>query len=184
MERYCWLVLLAVFLALLGALWIFQQRQQRWILEDAFRIGEIEKLREAARVENEKTKKALEAAGEAQGQIILLEGELERIRKRTKSRPKPTTLPECEQQLVELQGHIDLLETTLALERTIEDNLDVALDHQTARADLLEKAWQAERKRSQALQRQAKREKVKKVFLAAGVVLAGGAMGYAIGTTR
>jgi hypothetical protein len=49
---------------------------------------------------------------------------------------------------------------------------------------LLEVAWKKERERSQGFQKQAKREKVRKTFLALGAGVAGGAMGYAIGVTR
>jgi hypothetical protein len=83
-----------------------------------------------------------------------------------------------------LTHQVVLLEEALKVERLTVAALSSALTDQTTRADLLDRAWNLERKRAESYQKQAKREKVKKVFLALGVGLAGGAAGYAIGTTR
>jgi hypothetical protein len=185
MERYCWLILLATFLALLGALWFFQRRQLQWKLQDESRLSAIAEARQAA---FEAERRAAASFQEAEGlrkQSAVIEKELEALREKVRKRPaQPSTLPECMENLGLLTHQVVLLEEALKVERLTVAALSSALTDQTTRADLLDRAWNLERKRSESYQKQAKREKVKKVFLALGVGLAGGAVGYGIGVSK
>lgn len=176
-----WLAVGLGLVLLWGVLSLFQRQHSRWLVKDAERVVKIEQLTTEAKLAKERADKARAEAAEAQAKVGVLDAALRASKAKLAKRPRPQTLPEAEDEIVELKGHVDLLEKRLVVEKLTTVNLSLALEEETNRADQLEQAWQYERKRTEAYRKITKRDKVKKAFLAIGTGVVAGAAGYGIG---
>lgn len=180
-----WAALAAGILIVALTIWISYERQQKWLMEDAERILEIDRLRlsavDSARRANDFSVQAYEKQKEVEG----LKVELEKARKWRKNRVRPKTLAECHKQLKEFDAAAAILERNLALEQLTVYALRGQIAELDQRGNTLETAWQKERARAEGYRKVKKREKLKKVFIGVGSGLAGGGIvAIAVGATN
>lgn len=181
MNWKCWAVIASLLLAIAIGLLISVKRHQEFQRRDAELVHQIEdhlaerdRLRGVVAVH-------LDRVQELETDKLGLEGDLQAARAKWRARKEPKDLTECKSQLVDANEYTVLVERNLDLETLTSQALADALFDTQGQVDQLEKAWQLERKRTSAFQKQQKREHVKKVLIGVGSGIAGAGVGFTIG---
>jgi len=174
MTWKCWVLLGTIAVIIILGLIIGRLREQKWLLQDQQRVAEIEEYRMAA---DEARKSAAASMARAEGlkaDLRTMEETIVPIRTVYRKRKKPEVQTECD-------AYVVALEQVVEKEGELIMQLDAAYWDSKTRGDQLEQAWLKERDRANGFQKQAKRDKVKKVFIGVGSGVAGTLIGLGIG---
>jgi len=203
-----WLGVVGAFVVAAAIGWLlFELAQVR--RQDRMLRAEIELVKERAMAESKRADEAAALAftNEAKRKVKAEEVRVlqakfdaavvqnEKQRRRIAQMPRAQTFEEAEEELDEMRAYVRSLEQTIVTaddtiarqqdlielsDQTI-DALRVALHHRDEQADLFKKAASMERKRSNELKRQVRRERFKRVGAIVLTAVAAGGAGYAAG---
>jgi chromosome segregation ATPase len=179
--KAAWIALAIVSLLWIGTLWYAFSQGRDFSQKDAERVVQIE--RHIAQ-----TKQYREANTHLTSELARLRKELENqktktvvTRTRWRERKVATTSPDCQEILEDASAHISNLEVELDLEQATSQALAEVLMNTQGQVDHLEAAWQLERERVGAYQKQQKKQKIKKVVIGISSAAAGIGVGFTIG---
>lgn len=191
MNKWCIALLVTLLLSVCIGLGILLWQRSIFHERDAARVVQIEKALVKAEEQAQKVEDLKGAVGVLEEQKKAVEGDLEALRAKWKARPRVRKSPEptveeedCQEALATAEELIPRLEDRLLLEVKTGETLAEALFESEGRADQLEKAWTLERERTKDFKKQQRRDKIGKVFIGLGAGIAGGAVGFTVGTLR
>lgn len=174
MTWKCWVLLGTIAVIIILGLVIGRLREQKWLLQDQQRIAEIEEYRDAAEEARKSAAASMARADELRDDLHEMEEAIQPVKVAYRKRKKPEVRTECD-------AYVERLEQVVEKEGELIMQLDAAYWDSKNRGDQLEQAWLMERDRANGFQKQAKKDKVKKVFIGVGSGVAGTLIGMGIG---
>jgi hypothetical protein len=152
-----------------------------WLIREKELVEDSARWQQLAKVHGDSADKAIVKANAAEREAAVAIAELEASKKRRRSRPVPTNLKDCKEELVEYSAEAAIAERALAYTRVTNDLLMTTIDEQRGQITALGNALTAEQERASGWKRYSRKGRVKTAFLAIGTGIAGGFIGYGIG---
>ena len=181
MTWQCWTVLAVLAVALLGSVWFMRSRQSAWLMREKELVADSARWQRLAKVHGDNANTAIVKANEAEREADDAILALEKFKKRRRTRPVPTNLKDCKEELEEYSASEAIMERALAYTRVANDHLRVTVGEQRNQIAALGYALTAEHDLATGWKRQSRRARVKTAFLAIGTGVAGGLVGYGVG---
>ena len=176
-----WTLLAVMVLGIIGAVWFTQSRQSAWLTREKELVADSARWQRLARVHGDNANEAIVKANKAEREADDAILALEKFKKRRRTRPVPTNLKDCKEELEEYSASEAIMERALAYTRVANDHLRVTVVEQRGQITYLGKALTAEHDLATGWKRHSRRARVKTAFLAIGTGVAGGLAGYGVG---
>jgi hypothetical protein len=176
-----WTLLALVAVIAIGAFWFMQSRQSAWLMREKELVADSERWQRLAAVHGTNANEAIVKANDAEREAAVAIAELEAYKKRRRARPVPTNLKDCKKELGEYSAEAAIAERALAYTRVANDSLRETVGEQRNQITALGKALTAEHDLATGWKRHSRSARVKTAFLAIGMGVGGGLIGYGIG---
>ena len=177
-----WTLLAVVMLGIIGGVWFMRSRQSAWLIKEQELVADSARWQRLAKVHGDNANTAIVKANDAQREADDAIAELAAIKKRRATRRLPTTFEDCEVELEDFSAQAAIAERALAYTRIANTSLRETVGQQRNQITYLGKALTAEHDLATGWKRHSRRARVKTAFLAIGMGLGGGLVGYGIGS--